>query len=455
VQVLESVLTCPQCGHAKAEVMPTDACQFFYTCGGCGTLLRPKAGDCCVFCSYGSRPCPPKQAAADGAGSVFVTFLRLGCTSFGGPIAHIGYFRHEFVERRRWFDDKGYSDLVALCNFLPGPASSQVGIAVGISRAGLAGGLAAWLGFTLPSALLLILFAYGFVAAGLDPSAGWLHGLKLAAVAVVAQAVWNMGRSLCPDPPRASLAMLAALLVLAAPGTAGQLAAIVAGALAGWRWFEPAKLGDSGERRYPIGRGTAIAAWVIFVGLLVLLPLLRQINASSALALFDSFYRTGSLVFGGGHVVLPLLRNEVVQPGWVNDDVFLAGYGAAQAVPGPLFTFAAYLGSTMTRPPSGVGGGLLALVAIFLPSFLLVVGALPFWEALRRKVSMQKALSGINAAVVGLLLAALYDPVWTSSVRTRIDFAIALLAFALLAFWRVSPLVVVAIAAAAGGLAAA
>ena len=391
----------------------------------------------------------------ESAANVFLTFLKLGCTSFGGPIAHLGYFRQEFVERRKWLDDKTYADLVALCNFLPGPASSQVGIAVGISRAGLTGGVAAWLGFTTPSALALLLFAYGFTAMGLSASAGWLHGLKIAAVAVVAQAVWNMGRNLCPDRMRASFAIAAALFVLAVPTTYGQLGAIAAGAIAGWWLFDTATLADSREERFALGRRAAVIAWVLFFGLLALLPLARQATASPILEVIDSFYRTGSLVFGGGHVVLPLLRNEVVPPGWVSDDVFLAGYGAAQAVPGPLFTFAAYLGAVMQHPPSGLAGGLLALVAIFLPSFLLVIGALPYWEALRRKSAMQRALSGINAAVVGLLLAALYDPVWTSSIKSKADFAIALAAFALLAFWRLSPLLVVFFAAVSAAVVAA
>lgn len=386
----------------------------------------------------------------ESAAYVFLTFLKLGCTSFGGPIAHIGYFRHEFVERRKWLDDKTYADLVALCNFLPGPASSQVGIAVGISRAGLAGAVAAWLGFTMPSAVALILFAYGFTALGLNASAGWLHGLKIAAVAVVAQAVWNMGRNLCPDRIRASFAIAAALLVFAIPNTYGQLGAIAAGAIAGWILLAPAQLAESREERFAIGRPIAVIAWVFFFGLLALLPLARQVSAAPVLEILDSFYRTGSLVFGGGHVVLPLLRNEVVAPGWVSDDVFLAGYGAAQAVPGPLFTFAAYLGTVMDHPPGGVSGGLLALGAIFLPSFLLVAGALPYWEALRRKSAMQRALNGINAAVVGLLLAALYDPVWTSSIKGKADFAIAITAFALLAFWKLPPLMVVVFAALAG-----
>ncbi len=387
-----------------------------------------------------------------GPVSVFLAFLKLGCISFGGPIAHIGYFREELVARRKWLDERSYADLVALCNFLPGPASSQVGIALGISRAGLAGGLAAWLGFTLPSALALLIFAYGFSALELSATSGWLHGLKLAAVAVVAQAVWNMGRNLCPDALRASFAVVAALLVFAVPTAWGQIGAIAAGAIAGWWLLKPTPLSGAEPSRFQVGKPAALAAWTIFFGLLVALPLARQVLSAPALELFDSFYRTGALVFGGGHVVLPLLRNEVVPPGWVSDDVFLAGYGAAQAVPGPLFTFSAYLGAMMSRPPNGAAGGLLALVAIFLPAFLLVVGALPYWEALRRNAIAQRALSGVNAAVVGILLAALYDPVWTTSVHTKADLGIALVAFALLAFWKAPPLVVVVLAALGGAL---
>ncbi|MFL6574526.1 MAG: chromate efflux transporter [Burkholderiales bacterium] len=390
--------------------------------------------------------------AKNSSAFVFLTFLKLGCISFGGPIAHIGYFRDEFVERKKWLDDKAYADLVALCNFLPGPASSQVGIALGISRAGLAGGLAAWLGFTLPSAIGLLLFAYGFASLALSADSGWLHGLKIAAVAVVAQAVWNMGRNLCPDRIRASFAIAAALMVLAAPTAWGQIGAIAAGALAGWWLLKPGEVRASERSHFPIGRYTALAAWLLFFALLFGLPLARQALDAPALELFDSFYRTGSLVFGGGHVVLPLLRNEVVPPGWVSDDVFLAGYGAAQAVPGPLFTFAAYLGAMMTRPPTGVAGGMIALAGIFLPAFLLVVGALPYWDVLRRNGVAQRALSGVNAAVVGILIAALYDPVWTTSIRTKADLAIGLVAFGMLVFWKTPPLLVVIVAALGGAI---
>lgn len=386
---------------------------------------------------------------------VFFAFLKLGLTSFGGPVAHLGYFRHEFVERRKWLDEASYADLVALCNFLPGPASSQLGIALGIYQAGLAGGLAAWLGFTLPSALALIAFAYGFEAFASTEDAGWLLGLKVMAVAVVAQAVWGMGKVLCPDRFRATLAVAAALIVFAWPSAAGQLIAIAVGALIGWRYLPPLELQAPPDLRTPVARGTAIAAWILFFGLLFLLPILARYTDSHALAVADSFYRTGSLVFGGGHVVLPLIRNEVVPAGWVDDSVFLAGYGAAQAVPGPLFTFAAYLGAVMSPEPSGFWGGMLCLVAIFLPAFLLVVGALPFWEALRRRSGVQSALRGVNAAVVGVLLAALYDPVWTSSIHSSGDMALALAAFALLALWKIPPLYVVMLAAAGGAALAA
>ena len=381
---------------------------------------------------------------------VLLVFLRLGFTSFGGPIAHPGYFREEFVERRKWLSDRTYSDLVALCQFLPGPASSQVGIAVGISRAGLPGGLAAWLGFTLPSALALIAFGYGVANIASLGESGAIHGLKVAAVAVVAQAVWGMGRALCPDARRASLAVFSALIALISPTASGQIAALViCGALGRWTAAEAAPPPHAAHE-FGVSRASAIVAWVVFFGLLFALPLLAQYTGTHALAMFDSFYRSGSLVFGGGHVVLPLLRAEVVPPGWVSDSMFLAGYGAAQAVPGPLFTFAAYLGTVMTEAPNGWPGGLLCLVAVFLPSFLLVVGALPFWEALRGHHAIQAALRGVNAGVVGLLLAALYDPIWTTAVRSHADFGLALAAFLLLVFWRVSPVIVVAFTALAG-----
>ncbi len=382
--------------------------------------------------------------------AVFRAFLGLGLTSFGGPVAHLGYFRNTFVVRRRWLDEHAYADLVALCQFLPGPASSQVGIGIGLAKAGLPGAFAAWLGFTLPSALALVAFGYGVTAFHDVIPLGALHGLKVVAVAVVAQAVWGMARNLCPDPPRATVAVLAAGVVLAAPGPLAQVAVIVAGGLAGLAVSRTeAETGHAGLG-VPVGRGTALVALGLFAVLLGGLPLAAGHWPSQALALADSFYRSGSLVFGGGHVVLPLLRAEVVPPGWVSDDSFLAGYGAAQAVPGPLFTFSAYLGTVAGPAPHGWLGALICLVAIFLPSFLLVTGALPFWDALRHEHAVRRALTGVNAAVVGLLLAALYNPVWTSAIHAPGDFALALGAFLLLALWKVPPWLVVVLSAAGG-----
>ncbi len=392
------------------------------------------------------------EAHEPGHGSaleVLGASARLGLTSFGGPVAHLGYFRQEYVERRRWLDAATYADLVALCQFLPGPASSQVGIGIGIMRAGLWGGLAAWLGFTLPSALALIAFAYRVSAFDLS-GAGWLHGLKIVAVAVVAQAVWGLARQLAPDRPRATIALLAAIVTLLWPTALVQVAIIVVAGLLGWRLLQSAAITPSPQGALPVRRGVAIGCWVAFFGLLVALPLLRQLSSSHALALFDSFYRTGSLVFGGGHVVLPLLQAEVVPPVWVTNDQFIAGYGAAQAVPGPLFTFGAYLGAVGRPAPNGLLGGLLALVAIFLPSFLLVTGALPFWHAIRARPAFQRALAGVNAAVVGLLLAALYSPVWTSAISSVTDVALLLAVAGLLLVWKLPPWLVVILGAVAG-----
>jgi chromate transporter len=375
---------------------------------------------------------------------------RLGLTSFGGPVAHLGYFREAYVHRLRWLDDATYADLVALCQFLPGPASSQVGIAIGIVRAGLPGALAAWIGFTLPSAVALVLFAYALRQVGFA-DAGWLHGLKLAAVAVVATAVWGMARTLAPDRERATIAIGAAILALGAPVASVQVAIIAAAGLIGWRLL-PAPPGRAEPHaRVRLSPHLGTAALALFGALLIALPLARVAGGGAALAVFDSFFRVGSLVFGGGHVVLPLLQAEVVPPGWVTEEQFLAGYGATQAVPGPLFTFAAYLGAVMAPPaPNGIAGAALALAAIFAPSFLLVIGALPFWDALRGRSDFQAALRGINAAVVGILLAALYHPVWTSAVVARSDVVVALAAFALLMFWRVPPWLVVILCALAG-----
>jgi len=377
-------------------------------------------------------------------------FLKLGLTSFGGPIAHLGYFRDEFVGRRRWLDEKAYADLVALCQFLPGPASSQVGMSIGILRAGVPGAVVAWLAFTMPSAIALILFAYGVRTYGALIQGGVLHGLKVVTVAVVAQAVWSMGRTLCADRQRFTIALLAAVLLLLWPGTLTQLAVIAGGALLGWRLLPGGGDAPPPSSHVRVGRGVATAAAVAFFALLALLPIAADAVGGTALQMFDSFYRVGSLVFGGGHVVLPLLQSEVVPRGWVSNDVFLAGYGAAQAVPGPLFTFAAYLGASMSVTPNGWAGGLLCLVAIFLPSLLLVVAALPYWDRLRRIRTVQSALAGVNAAVVGILLAALYHPVWTSAIGSARDFALALCAFLLLSAWRVSPWIVVLLTALGG-----
>ncbi|RUS46928.1 chromate transporter [Cohnella sp. AR92] len=377
---------------------------------------------------------------------VFAASAKLGLTSFGGPIAHLGYFRQEYVERRKWMDERSYADLVALCQFLPGPASSQVGIGIGVIRAGLLGGIIAWLGFTLPSVLILVLFA--LLMQGFDiGSAGWIHGLKIVAVAIVAQAILGMGQKLTPDRYRVTIAILAASIALLWPSSATQILLIIGAGLIGIAAYGKRELGDSADIAVPISRRAAIACLTIFFGLLFALPLLRQWVASDGFAMFDSFYRSGALVFGGGHVVLPLLEREVVPTGWVSEADFLAGYGATQAVPGPLFTFAAYLGAMR----SGVIGALIATTAIFLPAFLLIVGALPFWNSLRRSKKAQGAFIGMNAAVVGILLAALYDPLWTSAILAPADFALAALLFILLVFWRTPPWLVV-LAGAAGGM---
>jgi chromate transporter len=387
------------------------------------------------------------EGQAGTALEVFGAFLRLGLTSFGGPVAHLGYFRAEFVGRRRWLDEAGFADIVALCQFLPGPASSQVGLSLGLLRAGLPGALCAWLGFTMPSALALMLFGYGVGRFGELGGAAWLHGLKIVAVAVVAQAVWGMAQRLAPDRKRATLAIASAVLALAIPSTLGQVAAIVLGAVSGWLFREDATLVAAETLPLRLDRRWSLAALALFMLLLLGLPVAARLTHSHALALFDSFYRAGSLIFGGGHVMLPLLQAAVVPPGWVGNDAFLAGYGAAQAVPGPLSTFAAYLGVVMGPAPHGWMGGLICLVAIFLPSFFLVIGALPFWSALRRQAAIRAALTGVNAAVVGVLLAALYRPVWVSAILAPGDFALALAAFLLLALWRTPPWLVVLLGA--------
>ena len=395
----------------------------------------------------------PDQIRPSGKGSaleVLLIFLKLGLSCFGGPIAHIGYFRDEFVTRRRWLDEQAYADLVALCQFLPGPASSQVGFSIGLMRAGYVGGLAAWTGFTLPSAIVLLLFAYGVGSLGGPIGGGLLHGLKLVAVAIVAQAVWGMARSLTPDRERASIAAVAALIILFSTSSVAQIAAILLGAVAGLVLCRDAPPAAGGTVAMPISRGAGLIALTAFAVLLAAVLLLSGHLGSQGFDLFAAFYRSGALVFGGGHVVLPLLREAFVAPGWIGDDAFLAGYGAAQAVPGPLFTFSAYLGAMVTPTPHGVAGAALGLFSIFLPGILILIGTLPFWDTFRTRSSAQAAMRGVNAAVVGILGAALYNPLWTTSVRSSGDFAVALACFVLLVAWRAPPLVVVLVSACGG-----
>ncbi|MBP3984490.1 chromate efflux transporter [Pseudoxanthomonas helianthi] len=397
-----------------------------------------------------ASPSADTEARQGKAGHVFLVFLRLGLTSFGGPIAHLGYFRNEFVARRRWLSESEYAGLVALCQFLPGPASSQVGMAIGLSRAGLRGALAAWCGFTLPSALAMIAFAYvlSHRGAGLPPDA--LHGMKLVAVAVVAQAVWGMARTFCRDAGHALIALVATVCVLSWPSAWMQVGVIALAGIIGLAWRNGTDVAVSSGLKVPVSRRLAVASLVSFLSLLIGLPLLAAATASTDLRIADAFYRTGALVFGGGHVVLPLLRAETVLPGWISAGDFLAGYGAAQALPGPLFTFAAFLGTAMKIGPGGWGGGLLCLLAIFLPSLLLVLGVLPFWENLRQRPKMRAALAGVNAAVVGLLLAALYDPLWTSAVGDWRDILLVIAGVAALMWAKWPPWVVVLALGAAG-----
>lgn len=392
---------------------------------------------------------PPRSAL-----EVFLVFLRLGLTSFGGPIAHIGYFRSEFVGRRRWLDDVAFSDLVALCQFLPGPASSQVGMALGLGRAGWPGLLAAWLGFTLPSAIAMILFAYGVAQYQYIAQSGWVHGFKVVAVAIVGQAIWGMARVLCPDRPRAALAILAALLAIVLPSSMGQILAIAATGLLGYRFLDiPQPLGMHAHR-YRVPRRTGAVALVLFALPFVALPLCAAATGSPMLSLVAGVYRAGGLVFGGGHVVLPLLQAAVVPNGAVSNADFIAGYGAAQAVPGPLFTFAAYLGAVAHGPLHGWTGGVVLLATIFLPALLVLVGALPFWESLRESRHIRSAMAGVNAGVVGILASAFYDPVWIGAIHGKTDLALAILAFGLLTLGRVPPVLVVGFAGLFGWIAA-
>lgn len=400
----------------------------------------------------------PAMLPQGSTGEVFRAFLKLGLTSFGGPIAHLGYFRQELVLRRKWLDEAAYADLVALCQFLPGPASSQVGFALGLMRAGPLGALAAWAAFTLPSALLLVAFALGASLFSGPLGQGLVAGLKLVAVAIVAHAVLGMARALCPDRERATLALAAAALVLLVAGPLAQVGAIALAALAGLMLRLPGAApgqGPAAAARAPVSRRAGLVCLALFALLLVGLPLAVHLVPSQALTVLDAFYRAGALVFGGGHVVLPLLEAEVVRGGWVDAQSFLAGYGAAQAVPGPLFTFAAYLGAVLAVPPNGIAGAALALVAVFLPGLLLLVGVLPFWQAFRARTGARAAMAGANAAVVGILGAALYDPVFTSAVTTPAQFTLALACFVLLTAWKAPPWVAVLVAGLGGMLIAA
>lgn len=391
----------------------------------------------------------PGLSARGSVFEVLTAAAKLGMTSFGGPIAHLGYFHDEYVMRRKWLDQQSFSDLAALCQFLPGPASSQLGIAIGVGRAGLLGGLAAWIGFTLPSAVALVLF--GYVVAGRHiGNAGWLHGLMIVAVAVVAQAVWGMAQKLANTAETGSIAILAAIASLLFGAAYIQVLVIVLAGVVGWAWFRNTPRKAPVPIHVPIRRRTGLVALILFFALLIGLPLASSLSGARWLQVASGFYGAGALVFGGGHVVLPLLQHVVVPPGWTTNDQFLAGYGAAQAVPGPLFTFSAYLGTVFHSAPNGVVGAVLALVAIFLPAFLLIVGALPFWNAIRARSGLQSALVGINAAVVGMLVAALYDPVWTSAITGPADVGLALADFGLLVLWKIPPWLVVMVSGAGG-----
>jgi chromate transporter len=383
---------------------------------------------------------------------VFRVFLKLGLTSFGGPIAHLGYFRDELVERRKWVGDKEYADLVALCQFLPGPASSQVGFGLGLHRAGPLGALAAFLAFTLPSAALLVAFAAGASLFQGPIGTGILAGLKIVAVAIVAQAVWGMAKALTPDRERASIAVAAALAVILLAGSLGQVLAILLGALAGLVFCRAGTGEVTGTMRFPVSRTAGAVCLALFLVLLLGLPVVALATGSAGVVLFDAFYRAGALVFGGGHVVLPLLQAGVVNPGWVTSEQFLAGYGAAQAVPGPLFTFAAYLGTLSGVGPGGVAGAAVALAGIFLPGFLLLVGVLPFWDRFRSRPQAQALMRGANAAVVGILAAALYNPVFTTAITGPGPFCLGLVCFVLLIAWKAPPWAVVLVGAAGGVL---
>lgn len=386
-----------------------------------------------------------RRASIKALLEILLVSSRLGLSSFGGPVAHLGYFHEEYIRRRKWMDEKSYADLVALCQFLPGPASSQVGIGIGVMRAGVLGGIVSFLGFTLPSVLALIIFA--LILQGLDiGNAGWIHGLKVVAVAVVAHAILGMAKNLTPDLKRKAIALLALVSTLLWQTAFTQVGIILLSAFIGYLLYRQHKEEEEPSIHFPVSRKFAIFCLMLFLGLLVLLPILREVTSLHWIAMFDSFYRSGSLVFGGGHVVLPLLEREFVPNGWISKEAFLAGYGAAQAVPGPLFTFAAYLGAVM----NGWSGGLIATIAIFLPAFLLILGTLPFWDNLRRNPKIKGALMGVNAAVVGILIAAFYEPIWTSSILAPIDFAFAAILFSMLVYWKLPPWIIVVTGAIGG-----
>lgn len=379
-----------------------------------------------------------KQSRIKALFEILMVSTKLGLTSFGGPVAHLGYFHDEYIRRRKWMDERSYADLVALCQFLPGPASSQVGIGIGVMRAGVLGGIVSFLGFTLPSVIALMILAL-FVQ-GLDLSdAGWIHGLKIVAAVVVAHAILGMAQKLTPDLKRKAVALLALVVTLLWQTTFTQVGVILLSAIIGFLIFRHQEDESEGRTAFPISRGLGIVCIVLFFGLLLLLPLLSEVTSSRWIAMFDRFYRSGALVFGGGHVVLPLLEREFVPAGWLSEEAFLAGYGAAQAVPGPLFTFAAYLGAVM----NGWVGGLIATFAIFLPAFLLILGTLPFWDNLRRNPKVKGALLGVNAAVVGILISAFYQPIWMSSILAPIDFALAAVLFSMLVYWKLPPWMIV------------
>ena len=369
---------------------------------------------------------------------ILIVSTRLGVTSFGGPIAHLGYFYEEYIRKRKWLDEKSYADLVALCQFLPGPASSQVGIGIGVMRGGLLGGIVSFLGFTLPSVLALIIFALMLKSTDIE-QAGWIHGLKIVAVAVVAHAITGMAQKLTPNVKRKTIALFALVVSLLWQTVFTQAGIIIISAAIGFLLFKESIDKKESAFHFPISKTFGTVCLSLFFGLLVLLPVLRETADLRWLSMFDSFYRAGSLVFGGGHVVLPLLEQEFVPAGMISKEAFLAGYGAAQDVPGPLFTFAAYLGAVM----GGWQGGMLAAIAIFLPAFLLILGALPYWDVLRRNPNLKGALAGVNAAVVGILISAFYFPIWTSAILNPIDFAFAALLFSMLAYWKLPPWVIV------------